>query len=155
MFLTTRPGGTRSSGSWTGGGTRLLNSVTRRRSGREGLGPTSPAACGCGCALSRRHPGSAGLSSRHVSPGPGGPSPVSAVPASQSGSEDQTQNIMGSEAPSASSFQMLLLLLLLLLRAERLRGAELTFELPDNAKQCFHEEVEQGVKFSLDYQVRP
>lgn len=62
---------------------------------------------------------------------------------------------MGSEAPSASSFQMLLLLLLLLLRAERLRGAELTFELPDNAKQCFHEEVEQGVKFSLDYQVRP
>ncbi|KAM7337186.1 hypothetical protein ACRRTK_003305 [Alexandromys fortis] len=60
---------------------------------------------------------------------------------------------MGSEAPSASSFQMLLLLLLLLLRAERLRGAELTFELPDNAKQCFHEEVEQGVKFSLDYQV--
>lgn len=61
---------------------------------------------------------------------------------------------MGNEVPRASSFQMLLLLLLLLLlRAERLRGAELTFELPDNAKQCFHEEVEQGVKFSLDYQV--
>lgn len=63
---------------------------------------------------------------------------------------------MGYEAPRASSFQMLLLLLLLLLlRAEPLRSAELTFELPDNAKQCFHEEVEQGVKFSLDYQVRP
>ncbi|KAK7808756.1 hypothetical protein U0070_024562 [Myodes glareolus] len=60
---------------------------------------------------------------------------------------------MGSEAPRASSFQLLLLLLLLLLQAERLRGTELTFELPDNAKQCFHEEVEQGVKFSLDYQV--
>lgn len=60
---------------------------------------------------------------------------------------------MGNEAPRASSFQ--LLLLLLLLRAEPLRSAELTFELPDNAKQCFHEEVEQGVKFSLDYQVRP
>lgn len=60
------------------------------------------------------------------------------------------------EAPHALSFQMLLqLLLLLLLRAEPLRSAELTFELPDNAKQCFHEEVEQGVKFSLDYQVRP
>lgn len=58
---------------------------------------------------------------------------------------------MGSAAPRSAS----LLLLLLLLRAERLRGAELTFELPDNAKQCFHEEVEQGVKFSLDYQVRP
>lgn len=50
---------------------------------------------------------------------------------------------------------LLLLLLLLLLRAERLRGAELTFELPDSAKQCFHEDVEQGAKFSLDYQVRP
>lgn len=62
---------------------------------------------------------------------------------------------MGNEAPRASSLQMLLLLLLLLLRAEPLRSAELTFELPDNAKQCFHEEVEQGVKFSLDYQVRP
>lgn len=61
---------------------------------------------------------------------------------------------MGNKVPRASSFQVLLLLFLLLLRAERLRSAELTFELPDNAKQCFHEEVEQGVKFSLDYQVR-
>ncbi|XP_074256016.1 transmembrane emp24 domain-containing protein 3 isoform X1 [Saimiri boliviensis] len=57
---------------------------------------------------------------------------------------------MGRAAPRSASA---LLLLLLLLRAERPRGAELTFELPDNAKQCFHEEVEQGVKFSLDYQV--
>nr|XP_035935920.1 transmembrane emp24 domain-containing protein 3 isoform X1 [Halichoerus grypus] len=48
-----------------------------------------------------------------------------------------------------------LLLLLLLLRAERLPGAELTFELPDSAKQCFHEDVERGARFSLDYQVRP
>uniref|UniRef100_A0A667GJ13 Transmembrane p24 trafficking protein 3 n=1 Tax=Lynx canadensis TaxID=61383 RepID=A0A667GJ13_LYNCA len=48
---------------------------------------------------------------------------------------------------------LLLLLLLLLLRAERPRGAELTFELPDSAKQCFHEDVERGAKFSLDYQV--
>ncbi|XP_035935921.2 transmembrane emp24 domain-containing protein 3 isoform X1 [Halichoerus grypus] len=46
-----------------------------------------------------------------------------------------------------------LLLLLLLLRAERLPGAELTFELPDSAKQCFHEDVERGARFSLDYQV--
>ncbi|XP_063554826.1 transmembrane emp24 domain-containing protein 3 isoform X1 [Gorilla gorilla gorilla] len=57
---------------------------------------------------------------------------------------------MGSTVPRSAS---VLLLLLLLLRAEQPRGAELTFELPDNAKQCFHEEVEQGVKFSLDYQV--
>lgn len=46
------------------------------------------------------------------------------------------------------------LLLLLLLRAERLQGAELTFELPDSARQCFHEEVQQGVRLSLDYQVQ-
>nr|XP_003413902.2 LOW QUALITY PROTEIN: transmembrane emp24 domain-containing protein 3 [Loxodonta africana] len=58
---------------------------------------------------------------------------------------------MGRGAPSSAP--PVLLLLLLLLWAERPRGAELTFELPDSAKQCFHEEVDQGVKFSLDYQV--
>uniref|UniRef100_A0A8C5V728 Transmembrane p24 trafficking protein 3 n=1 Tax=Microcebus murinus TaxID=30608 RepID=A0A8C5V728_MICMU len=47
----------------------------------------------------------------------------------------------------------LLPLLLLLLRAGQPRGAELTFELPDSARQCFHEDVEQGATFSLDYQV--
>lgn len=57
---------------------------------------------------------------------------------------------------SASAPQLLLLLLLLLvLQAERPWGAELTFELPDSAKQCFHEDVEQGARFSLDYQVGP
>ncbi|XP_068954768.1 transmembrane emp24 domain-containing protein 3 [Petaurus breviceps papuanus] len=45
------------------------------------------------------------------------------------------------------------LLLLLLLRAEVLRCTQLTFELPYSAKQCFYEEVEQGVKFTLGYQV--
>ncbi|XP_046510718.1 transmembrane emp24 domain-containing protein 3 [Equus quagga] len=64
-----------------------------------------------------------------------------------------TGNIMDSAAPRSTAALLLLLLLLLLLRAERTRGAELTFELPDSAKQCFHEDVEQGVKFSLDYQV--
>lgn len=58
---------------------------------------------------------------------------------------------MGRAARPAAA---LLPLLLLLLRAERPRGAELTFELPDNARQCFHEDVEQGVRLSLDYQVR-
>lgn len=54
----------------------------------------------------------------------------------------------------AHSASALLLLLLVLLRAERPRGAELTFELPDSARQCFHEDVQPGAKFSLDYQVR-
>lgn len=62
---------------------------------------------------------------------------------------------MGVVAPRFASAPppLLVLLLLLLLRAERPRGAELTFELPDSAKQCFHEEVERGVRFSLEYQV--
>lgn len=32
-------------------------------------------------------------------------------------------------------------------------GTELTFELPDNDKQCFYEELDSGVKFDIDYQV--
>ncbi|KAM9270467.1 transmembrane emp24 domain-containing protein 3-like [Cariama cristata] len=32
-------------------------------------------------------------------------------------------------------------------------GTELTFELPDSAQQCFHQELERGLKFALDYQV--
>ncbi|KAL7641837.1 UNVERIFIED_CONTAM: hypothetical protein RMT77_007711 [Armadillidium vulgare] len=32
-------------------------------------------------------------------------------------------------------------------------GVELTFELPDNAKECFHEEIEKGTKSTLEYQV--
>jgi protein ERP2 len=30
---------------------------------------------------------------------------------------------------------------------------ELTFELPDNAKQCFHEDIRQGVKSTIEFQV--
>ncbi|KAG9330812.1 hypothetical protein JZ751_017287 [Albula glossodonta] len=30
---------------------------------------------------------------------------------------------------------------------------ELTFELPDNEKQCFYEDLEAGVKIDIDYQV--
>ncbi|XP_062405567.1 transmembrane emp24 domain-containing protein 3 [Sardina pilchardus] len=30
---------------------------------------------------------------------------------------------------------------------------ELTFELPDNEKQCFYEDLESGVKFDIDFQV--
>lgn len=30
---------------------------------------------------------------------------------------------------------------------------ELTFELPDNAKQCFHEEIEKGIKCTVEFQV--
>jgi len=30
---------------------------------------------------------------------------------------------------------------------------ELTFELPDNAKECFHENLKVGSKFTLEFQV--
>lgn len=32
-------------------------------------------------------------------------------------------------------------------------AVELTFELPDNAKQCFYEDIQQSVKANLEYQV--
>lgn len=42
---------------------------------------------------------------------------------------------------------------LLLLRAFLVFGSELTFELPDNEKQCFYEELEKDTKFVIDFQV--
>ena len=32
-------------------------------------------------------------------------------------------------------------------------GGELTFELPDNEKQCFYEEIQKDVKTTLEFQV--
>ena len=32
-------------------------------------------------------------------------------------------------------------------------AVELTFELPDNAKQCFHEDITQGTKSTVEFQV--
>ena len=34
------------------------------------------------------------------------------------------------------------------------QGVELTFELPDNAKECFFEDIEKGTHFNVEYQVR-
>ena len=34
-------------------------------------------------------------------------------------------------------------------------AVELTFELPDNAKECFFEEIEKGAEATLEFQVRP
>ncbi|XP_029355001.1 transmembrane emp24 domain-containing protein 3 [Echeneis naucrates] len=41
----------------------------------------------------------------------------------------------------------------LLLCVSAVFGTELTFELPDNEKQCFYEELEKDVKFDIDFQV--
>lgn len=47
------------------------------------------------------------------------------------------------------------LMLVSVLGALRAGGTELTFELPDSDRQCFHQELERGLKFTLDYQVLP
>lgn len=48
---------------------------------------------------------------------------------------------------------LLLLLLALLGLVFRAGGVELTFELPDNAKQCFFEDIENNVTSTLEFQV--
>lgn len=45
------------------------------------------------------------------------------------------------------------LLALLLLLPGPSSGSEITFELPDNAKQCFYEDITQGTKCTLEFQV--
>jgi hypothetical protein len=44
-------------------------------------------------------------------------------------------------------------LLLCLCSAGRMSGVELTFELPDSAKECFHQEIEKGTESTLEFQV--
>lgn len=43
--------------------------------------------------------------------------------------------------------------LLLTLLALSVSSSELTFELPDNEKLCFHEVIDKDVKCTLEYQV--
>ena len=43
--------------------------------------------------------------------------------------------------------------LFLLLGLRHISCSELTFELPDNAKECFHEQLKVGSKFVLEFQV--
>lgn len=33
------------------------------------------------------------------------------------------------------------------------KGTELTFELPDSAKECFHEEIKKNTSVTLEFQV--
>lgn len=48
---------------------------------------------------------------------------------------------------------LLLPLPLLLLGVYAVFGTELTFELSDNDKQCFYEELDEDTKFDIDFQV--
>jgi hypothetical protein len=53
-----------------------------------------------------------------------------------------------------NSLSVLSSLVLFLLSPLFSLGVELTFELPDNAKECFFEVIEKDVEATLEYQVR-
>lgn len=53
------------------------------------------------------------------------------------------------------SFRLLLQVLWAQLLCGWVLSSELTFELPDNAKQCFYEDIILGTKCTLEFQVRP
>jgi hypothetical protein len=46
-----------------------------------------------------------------------------------------------------------ILVLLVVFLLEQISANELTFELPDNAKECFHEKLKIGSKYILEFQV--
>nr|XP_020748207.1 transmembrane emp24 domain-containing protein 7 isoform X3 [Odocoileus virginianus texanus] len=56
-------------------------------------------------------------------------------------------------AAAAGRWGCRLLVLLLFLVPGPGGASEITFELPDNAKQCFYEDITQGTKCTLEFQV--
>jgi protein ERP2 len=48
---------------------------------------------------------------------------------------------------------MLERLLILICTVILTSASELTFELPDNANQCFYEEIKKGIDCTLEFQV--
>ena len=48
----------------------------------------------------------------------------------------------------------LLLALTVILHLGGVNSVELTFELPDSAKECFHEIIEKDTESTLEFQVR-
>lgn len=50
-------------------------------------------------------------------------------------------------------FTIVLGALLVLDSSNLVQAVELTFELPDSAKQCFHEDIHQGVESTVEFQV--
>lgn len=52
-----------------------------------------------------------------------------------------------------ASFSLRLFVLVLALVLDQISSNELTFELPDNAKECFNEKLKVGSKYVLEFQV--
>lgn len=66
----------------------------------------------------------------------------------------QRRGVSAAVCASPAAFTMLYLgLSCLLLRVFVVFGTELTFELPDNDKQCFYEQLEKDVRLDVDFQV--
>jgi len=53
----------------------------------------------------------------------------------------------------SSYSQFLFSLVILAVTSVLVRCTELTFELEDNARQCFFEDVKKGTKITLEFQV--
>ncbi len=52
-----------------------------------------------------------------------------------------------------NSYQSVISLFFFLLCISVSLTVELTFELPDNARECFYEEIESGTDFTVEFQV--
>ena len=55
--------------------------------------------------------------------------------------------------PLGSALLLLAITWALVLQCGGVGGVELTFELPDNAKECFHEIIEKDTESTLEFQV--
>ena len=53
-----------------------------------------------------------------------------------------------------STLQLVVSALVYLGKVAHVTAVELTFELPDSAKECFHEIIEAGTESTLEFQVR-
>ena len=68
-------------------------------------------------------------------------------------------NIQNMRAPSSRkstllmNINQLIYFVTLAILLQTARGVELTFELPDNAKECFYEVIEEGKTSTVEFQV--
>lgn len=54
---------------------------------------------------------------------------------------------------SLLGLQVVVLLAVASVAGRAMGSSEMTFELPDNAEQCFHEEIGKGTRCTLEFQV--
>ena len=68
--------------------------------------------------------------------------------------EQELERTSGHVIQNMAVLRSLLFLLLVFGKFLKTHCTELTFELPDKANQCFYEELKEGTKVILDFQVR-